>query len=327
MAFRHSLAARLLLGSGRSGPIESRVVGLLKNVGTGRQFTIRGRCLVGRSMRADLTLEGKGSSMEHATITWDGSQWSLKDLTSRNGTRVNQTLLVAQTLRLAAGDQIVFGDPAERWVWHDEGAPIARVVRLDGTWIGAQTGLLLLPDEDQPCASLCARGEHWELEVDGVSRPVLDGESVDINGVSYKFDLPSVDPRSELTRTLNQRPLAVAACIHFEVSSDEEHVAVTLEAGSIAKELPTRALNYMLLVLARARAADEARGCASQDAGWLYVQDLARQLKASVETLNVDVHRARRAVGRLALLEDPVNIVERRRASGQMRIGIPTFEF
>ena len=94
----------------------------IRNVETGREVRLWGRSLVGRSPSADLKLAGKGTSNEHATILWDGEHWVVRDLTSRNGTHVNRMLLVSQSCRLNEGDELVFGDPAERWSWVD-GAP------------------------------------------------------------------------------------------------------------------------------------------------------------------------------------------------------------
>src|SRR5262245_52122287 len=105
----------------------------LRNVVTGRELSLRARNLIGRAARADVRLLGGGSSKEHATIQWDGSRWILHDVGSRNGTRVNGTLLLGQSWPLVVGDELTFGDPDERWSWVDGMAPRAAAGRADGT--------------------------------------------------------------------------------------------------------------------------------------------------------------------------------------------------
>lgn len=294
----------------------------LRNVGTGQEVKLRGRSLIGRSQLAELKLLGKGASNEHASIIWDGAQWMLRDLTSRNGTRINDTLLVSQSWRLTVGDEIIFGDPSERWSWLDGAPPNAVAIREDGHPIEAQEGLLLLPDEDAPCASLSLRDGQWEVDFDGTTRVVEDGAEITLEGRKFRLHLPSADPASQLTRTVQRNASASAARIHFQVSPDEEHVVVSIEASSVARHLPARSFNYMLLVLARERMQDRSAGRADDESGWMFTHELARKLNTSVEALNVDVHRARRATSQLALLDDPAHIVERRRSTGQIRIGI-----
>lgn len=299
----------------------------IRNIETGREVRLWGRSLVGRSPSADLRLTGKGASNEHATILWDGAHWVVRDLTSRNGTHVNRMLLVSQSCPLNEGDEIVFGDPTERWSWLDSSAPRASAQRADGVLLEARDALLLLPDEDAPRASVSQRDGHWEAEVDGVTRTVTDGESLTVGSQTYRLSLPSPDPQAEQTRTVQREERAPQPRLRFVVSSDEEHVQVLVEVGAQRGRFPERAFNYVLLVLARVRDADQKSGIAEGDAGWIYSQELARMLNTSVETLNVDVHRARRAASQLGLLDEPTSIVERRRSTGQIRLGIRDVAF
>jgi hypothetical protein len=292
----------------------------IRNVRTGREVKLDGRSLVGRSHVAAVKLTAKRASNEHATIVWDGLQWTLRDLTSRNGTRVNGSMLTGQSWRLTKGDEITFGDPEESWCWLDGNAPVARATGDDGTVIEAQNGLLLLPNDDAPKASVAVREGQWEVDLDGTPRCVADGESCAVDGVRFVLRLPTPDPASDLTRTCQGQGSAPAR-ICFQVSSDEEHVVIEFATSLGAGSLSARSFNYMLLVLARARVEDKRLGCRDDDAGWLYSQDLARKLNTSVENLNVDVHRARRAVGELGVMDHPANIVERRRTTGQIRLG------
>lgn len=294
---------------------------MLRNCHTGLGVTLVGRSLVGRSPLADVKLTARGASNEHASIAWDGTHWTLRDLTSRNGTRINNALITTQSCRLCVGDDIIFGDPQEHWRWQEGNAPNAMASDSEGHVVEGRNGLLLLPDERTPHASVCVRDGQWEAEVDGTAITVADGSVLRVGSRQYTLRLPSPDPASNLTRTLRAEPGASPA-IHFQVSLDEENVDIQFSTSTGQTMLLTRSFNYMLLVLARARVADARAGHGAADAGWLYSQDLARKLGTTVEALNVDVYRARRAVAELGVLDSSSDILERRRSSGQIRLGI-----
>jgi hypothetical protein len=113
----------------------------------------------------------------------------------------------------------------------------------------------------------------------------------------------------------------------LSASADEEHIAVWLERGKVRQKLPERTFNYMLLILARSRSADAQNGIPPTEAGWVYTDQLAKQLMVTPERMNVDVHRIRRAVGQLRVGNSPLfvdadRIIERRRTTTQIRLGI-----
>ena len=64
---------------------------------------------IGREVDNDVQLLVTGVSRYHAKITFNGSAWSILDLGSTNGTRLNGKQISAETA-LAAGDSIVIGD-------------------------------------------------------------------------------------------------------------------------------------------------------------------------------------------------------------------------
>lgn len=260
--------------------------------------------------------------MEHAAIHWDGAEWTLRDLRSRNGTRIRDALLIGRSWRLAPGDEVRFGDPSELWRWVDSTPPRASATRADGEVVYARDGLLLVPNELAPEGSVFLRGEGWELDVGTSTRSVADGDTVLVGGMLYQLDLPGTHPASTSTRTLEERRLVAAALLILKVSLDQEHVAATLELATVRRELRARTFNYLLLVLAQARQEDASNGLPSEEVGWIYVHDLAKKLNVGVEALNVDIHRLRRAVEVLGLFDNPVDIIERRRTAGQVRLGV-----
>jgi hypothetical protein len=294
----------------------------LRNEGSGAELTLRGRVVVGRSPRADVRLTGLASSNEHASIHWSGREWLLRDLTSRNGTTINGRRLVGEEWRLVEGDRIVFGDPGEVWRWLDGAAPRPSAVE-GGAEIAAVSGeLLLLPDAESPRASIYPGEDQWEMDLDGAQREVADGDTVTIDGRQFRLVLPSLHPSSSLTRAVvDDQSLATCQAI-FAVSRDQETVDLTLRTRGEVKRLPRRSFHFMLLLLAQARTDDAATGVPPEEAGWTYIDDLAKKLGNSIENINVDVHRARGLLARTKFFVDPTMIVERRRNTGQLRFGV-----
>lgn len=66
------------------------------------------RMLIGRSSRSTIPISDPTVSKEHAEIVWRGDTWTLRDLGSRNGTRVNGTL-AREALPIHAGDTVEIG--------------------------------------------------------------------------------------------------------------------------------------------------------------------------------------------------------------------------
>jgi hypothetical protein len=273
-----------------------------------------------------VALSSHAASSEHALICWDGEEWSLRDLKSRNGTWINDTPLTGRTWRLIPGDRITFGDPSECWVWVEGDVPRAAAVSGDGQRIEATDHLLCLPDADEPSGLIYRSGAGWQLEREGQISSVRDQEVVQVAGTSFRLELPELDASSNRTRTLAaKRDIRVARAL-FCVSSDEEHVELTLEAASYSRQLPVHAFHYMLLVLARARIADARAGVRDEDAGWVYVDELTSQLVTDATKLNVDVCRARKLVDELGWFSNPEELIQRRKPSKQVRIGCSNLE-
>lgn len=70
---------------------------------------VREESILGRSPRADVTFTDEGVSREHAFLCFDATAgaWTLEDLQSTNGTRVNGKRVRSCTLH--SGDEIQMG--------------------------------------------------------------------------------------------------------------------------------------------------------------------------------------------------------------------------
>jgi hypothetical protein len=68
-----------------------------------------GRVTLGRSRECDCVLAEASVSRRHAELRREGARWVLRDLGSRNGTRVNGVRLLDEA-EVGPGDRVSFGD-------------------------------------------------------------------------------------------------------------------------------------------------------------------------------------------------------------------------
>lgn len=114
-------------------------------------------------------------------------------------------------------------------------------------------------------------------------------------------------------------PVVSALRLAFFVSRDEEYVRLIL-VEPFTQELGEYAHHYLLLTLARHRLADASRGIEPAACGWMPLDRFAHDPAMTRERVNIDVHRARRQLERVGVA-DAMGIVERRRATREIRIG------
>jgi hypothetical protein len=196
-------------------------------------------------------------------------------------------------------------------------------------------------------AVIAWNGEAWEVRdlgsrngtfVDGQQLPA-GGRKTLVAGARLGFGLaepvwvladdePPATPRAtNAMRTVGLEPQFDLAHLttRFEVSADEEHVALVLVQGSAELRLLPRAFNYVLLTLARASLDDRKAGGPDGEEGWRYADDLARELGMEVERMNVDIFRARKQLAE-ARVRGAAALVERRPTTHQLRLGVRRLE-
>jgi hypothetical protein len=74
-----------------------------------RAFALSGLNLVGRASDNTILIDDSTVSSHHARLSYQGGQWWLEDLGSKNGTGVNE-LDVQDPIVVTFGDQIRFGN-------------------------------------------------------------------------------------------------------------------------------------------------------------------------------------------------------------------------
>jgi len=296
-------------------------VGILRQRGTGETIVLGSRCLFGRQARCDVRLSDARVSSEHASLCFTGGGWELRDLGSRNGTFLgDRRLAPGERVLMAEGTSFALGGPSQRFDFIDGRPPTASARHVaTGHKRVAKDGFLLLPDDHAPKASLLMHESGpWHLETADAVRDVKDGEIVIVDGDAWQLDLPQGG--SETEHAGDEAAASIAnVTLRFAVSQDEEHVDVVVLDGARAIQLPPRAYHYLLLTLARVRAADAA--ASPGERGWVDREELCRMLGTDEYKLNVDVCRARKQL-EAAGIRGAARVIERRAGSGKLRLGI-----
>lgn len=286
-----------------------------------KRHMLDARVLIGRSRKCDLRLVHPSISGEHALIWWDGEHWRIRDLGSRNGTRVGgDTVGTEQSRTLTAGDALSFGRYPVRWTMESTAPPSARAVPQEGEPVVAEDDMLALPSPETPAVLIYADPlQGWVLESGDEMRPAVDQEILTIEGVVWRLHLPDI-----LTSTVDLSAGTAtlsALSLTFSISADEEHVHLAASDGTTRHDLGARVHNYTLLTLARRRLCDAEDPELSPEAqGWMYRDDLARMLQLSRTHLNLYIFRIRKQLAALKI-QDADSIIERRSDTQQLRIG------
>lgn len=299
-------------------------MGALKSSGHAAPYTLRSRCLLGRSTTCDLRFDDARISGEHALLTWRGDAWELRDLGSRNGTYVaGRKVSAGASVGLSRGDVFTMGGPAPpapELCLLDASAPVASALHLSrGIVRTASHGLLTLPDDDSPHASVVeARDGRWMLEIGGEARAASDREIILVGGEAWSLDVPA--PMGPTIDAEAQIPTLDSVVLSFRVSLNEEYVEIAAlhPTGDIV--VPARSHHYLLLTLARARRDDSEAGASADAAGWRERDELCRMLATDEYRLNVDICRARKQLA-AAGIAGAASIVERRLGTGRLRLG------
>ncbi len=295
-------------------------MGLLRHIVSGDTHPLRPRCRVGRLTTADLRLDDARVSSEHAVIHHNGSRWEIRDLGSTNGTWVNrQRLPKGERALLGSGALLTFGGRDLTFELVDASPPVASARQIQtGEVRQAASGLLVLPNEERPIASVFERLDGaWILESQHEQRTVADRDVVIVDGEGWSLELP--DASAATLDTSRVGPYVEAATLRFTLSLDEEHVHVTLVHDGGEINLGTRQYHLPLLLLARAWLADAK--VPAEERGWVERDEICRGLKVDANKLNVDIYRARKQMIAAGVL-GAANLVMRRVDTGHLRLGV-----
>ncbi len=277
--------------------------------------------LVGRSTQCALRLAQNYVSAQHALVRWNGAGWELIDRGSRNGTHLDGTLLrPGRAYPLRQGSRIAFGSVNDCWELVDATEPLAVVVRLDtDEQLSSVDGIIGIPSASDPqCTLYRGSSGHWQLEfADGHALSLRERHTFTVGGQTWCFYAPGPVTATATAELISGR---VAPALSFAVSSDEEFVALSLEYEDRVIELGSRAHNYLLLVLARARITDREGGVSEGECGWTTKDQLAEDLKVSPPQVDGEVFRIRKHFAQHGP-DEAATVIERRPGTRQLRLG------
>ena len=295
---------------------------VLRHMASGIEYELFARHIVGRTRGCDLCIGDISVSGIHAEIRWDGHSWQVLDLGSRNGTFIDgRRLGPGEQGVLRDGAMVAFGGDDKLYCLGDGSPPRLSAQADDGTVVTADGDTLCLPSPDNCEVIILHEDDSWFIADGDGRRGLEDQDSVVAGGQLWQLRIPEPAAR---TRELNIReePELAASALTFVVSRDGEHVELTLEHGGGTMPIRYRSHHTLLVELARRRALDIEQGqLPESECGWIYQDEILRDLKIEVGRMNLWIHRARQQLLSLGV-RDGESLVERRPGSSQLRLGV-----
>jgi hypothetical protein len=290
-------------------------MGVLENKVSGRRVALRARHLVGRSRACHLSIDSRQVSGEHAAVGWTGSEWQVRDLGSRNGTMVDgRALDRGEREALNEGAVLAFGDEGEAWQLISASAPTA-LAATGERWVEGEGEMLGLPSLEDPTILVTQDGGGTWWIGEEVAK---DLQRIEVGGDTWVLHLPELLPPTMEGRVVR---MLDDIALRFGVSADEEYVEVTVVVGAERVALTPRAHHELLLTLARQRIEDASAGGSAAEHGWVYADRLLKMLRWSNNQLYVGIHRARKELEGLEVM-DASAVIERRASTRQVRLGV-----
>ena len=299
----------------------------LRHRRTGKTLRLRPDHLVGRSPDCALRLDATVVSERHAEFRWSREGWRLRDLGSLNGTFLNDRRLAPGTdVPVREAFRIAFGEAHDAWTLTDADAPTLMAQPLEGgadVWVDGE--LLALPGDESPLLTVYpARDGIWVREQDGQIDEARDREVLRVAGRLWRLYLPR-SMADTMRHASNQLDIADISLRFRIVGQDRNAVRFELLQGDRRVDLGVRPSHELLLALAEKRLEDRKDGVTEAEQGWMPIDVLTRMLTLDESLINVHVHRARRQL-QDAHVADAAHIIERRRGSRAIRLGVARVE-
>ncbi len=293
----------------------------LLNLSTGENVNLLTQHLFGRHPGASSTvLKDPNVSRMHASIYWDGECWLLQD-SSTNGTFINGVRVQGETRnQIKENDNIHFANlSGETWQLIDAQAPKSMLVPKSGT---SESILLndiaVLPNEESPEVTLFkSPAGQWICESESGVSTLVSGDLVGTQSCVWRFIEAKSVAQTIQIETISETDSSDIQ-MHFEVSQNEEHVALNVLLKGKKYDLGERNHHYLLLLLARKRIADSKANFEKAEQGWIEKEHLGQMLGQSETHINIQVYRFRKQIIK-ALPQSLLlpQVIERR--SGEIR--------
>jgi pSer/pThr/pTyr-binding forkhead associated (FHA) protein len=290
--------------------------------------------IFGRDLRCSSVLKGNAVSRFHARISWNGENWCLRDLGSRNGTYLNGRLLLSEGVSyLTPGDVILFGDFEEEFLFSEKSPPESCLVSVDhdGSEVKVSlTHLLPLPSIERPVATIFAGklGDFYLETEFGEILPLQHAVPFSVENKTYTpfFENPPDESPQTDTSEMTGSDSAYNTFIEILVSPDEESAEVRFHKGNEVFSLNHKAHFYLLAYLGRKRI-EETKAIQNtlsknkdDDNGWVDCELICKELMMNRDHLGQQVFRIRQEFKPIdSLIAE--KIIDRD-LRGKMRIGL-----
>lgn len=268
----------------------------LINKQTQEKVTLRVNHTFGRDAETNITiLQSPSASRNHAIICWDGKEWRLRD-TSSNGSFINQVRSnqgVFNPLKDKA--KIRFGHlPSETWEVLDLTPPVTCLIPLhESLPLIPLYDTELLPLDNVEIMVYLAEGGQWFCDAGEGGNILTSGDKVGHDGLFWQF---SEARTSDITATESTAPPPDDIQFHFQVSQSEEHVSLNLVVDNRVIDFGERSHHYLLLLMARQRLEDQAKGLDVAEQGWIKKDVLIKMLGMEEQHINIHICRFRKQV-------------------------------
>ncbi len=299
---------------------------------TDLRFPVAAHHMVGSlAGKVDTFIDNPYISRRHLSIEWNGQHWQIKDL-SRNGTWVNGKriasgdyipLTVGDLVQLAGEDGVALivenlAPPCDLLLPMGQGRDLSKAIELQA--------VNLIPSEQSP---------EWYVEQDSKTAQWQAQRIISPQAPQALSHNDIIECREGSWQLFCARDYAPTiekrtadACItdsylKFDVSLDEETTDLDVVSAEVSHNLGIRAHNYLLLLLARHRVDDIARGLTSCNQGWVPNELLVRELGLEPGHLNIQIYRARQQLAKVLPHINHEKFVERRGTT--LRLGCSQF--
>jgi len=304
-------------------------MGQLRDSDNERDIPLRAHHTIGRcTERADTVYASPITSRIHMSLEWDGGRWNVRDL-SKNGTWLGETRLRAnESVPVKRGDTFHLGAPDTPGLqFVDDSPPRSALLGIgrDTPTLNMEP-FIFLPGQTSPEAVLIySHARHsWLLHpvdhdnVRATEKMLRHGDVLRYGDYEWQVFLAETGQITELraaaSTLLNDFEFV------FDLSQDEENTSLQLLSADRTLDLGERSHHYLLLHLARLRAAEAAQGQDQKTQGWVDNEQLKKDLGMDMPHINIMIFRARKQIAEST--DDPLDseqLVER--GKGRMRFG------
>jgi len=292
---------------------------------TGSVLELGSLTSIGRHPRSDIVLGDASVSNLHATLSWSNAGcWELRDAGSANGTQIDGVRLApGERARVLVGAKLSFGNACLEML---DGAPPAPELRREdsGMVLRAQSGMFdLSPYHIGPATVVEHVDGDWWLEAGERSELLRDGDTFVLNDVRWLLHIAN-----SVAATQEQGALDPALGAPLGGAQLELYAPSQLDTAELTVRLGDKVIRShgrrerLLAKLVEFRLMDQKDPrIHPAEHGWVYADDLCTWLDLeSIERINVEVYRLRKHMIRSGV-PNGASIVQRRRGTGQLRVG------